>query len=799
MKHKRRKTQAPPRYTPNVQTGLTEEQVRARYNEGYTNYLKKPTAKPIWRILTDNICTFFNLIWAIIIGTLLYLQAFDQLFFTVTIILNTVIAIFLEIRAKLTLERLNLVTAPRVDTVRDGKTVSLTANDLVLDDVILLEPGAQVPADAILLDGMPEMNESLLTGESDAIKKRKGDTLLAGSYVISGSCYARIDKVGQDSYIQSIARQIKSVKAPQSYLFRDMTMLIRYIAIFIGPVAVALCFNNYFNARDPSLDPMHESLLKTAGALVGMIPAGMYLLITVALSLGVVKLAAKRAQVRDTYSIEMLSRTNMLCLDKTGTITDGTMRVIDQKLLADISEKDCRNMIAGIVAAQSTQNFTSDALKAYYQVEEALTVTYNIPFSSKRKYTATAFSGVGTCAIGAPEFLSLGELDPDVAARIAAHAAAGQRVLMLAHSPIETDQDSLPQGMRPLALVILEDHIRKEAPDTIAWFVANKVQVKIISGDNPVTVSAIAQRVGVAGAEQYVSLDGKSDEEVAALAEAYTVFGRVTPEQKLILVRQLRAHGHIVAMTGDGVNDAMALKEADCSIAMADGSSVARNISNIVLLDNNFATLPSVVKEGRQVVNNVQQSSSLFLMKTLVSVLLSLITLALTVDYPFEPASLVMVEAFVIAIPSVILTLQPNHNLIEGRFLSVVLKQCIPYGLTILSNILFAMLGSYLLGLSSAENQTLLVLVFTITAFMNLVFLCRPINRIRAACIALSALCITGGILFGGSWFGVTAFTLPVLCLTAALIACSIPLYTLYRLVFNCIKSAIQKRTHHPI
>ncbi|MBQ8350873.1 MAG: HAD-IC family P-type ATPase [Clostridia bacterium] len=794
MKQTMQTTQIPTRYTPDPDIGLTTEEVQSRIAEGYTNYTKRPSAKPIWKILKDNVCTVFNLIWAIIIGTILVLQAYDQLFFAIVIVMNTVIAVVLEIRAKITLERLDLVTAPRVDTQRNGITRAIDSNDLVLDDVIILKAGEQVPADSILLDGIPEMNESMLTGESDAIKKKPGDMIFAGSFVISGSCRARVEHVGRDNYIQSIARKIKAVKAPQSYLFRDMTKLIRYIAFFIGPVAVLLCLNNFFQTHR-----VEDALLKTAGALVGMIPAGMYLLITVALSMGVIKLSRKRAQVRDTYSIEMLSRTNMLCLDKTGTITDGTMRVIEQIDLTDMPHTECGNLIASIMAAQSSQNFTSDALLAYYKVEQPLSVSYNIPFSSKRKYTATAFEGIGTCAIGAPEFLSVGNLSHDIQSKIEEYAAAGQRVLMLAQSLEETTEDALPRDMRPLALIILEDHIRPEAPDTIAWFVENNVKIKIISGDNPVTVSAIAKRVGVLDAEKFASLDGKTEEEVIKIADEYTVFGRVTPEQKLILVKQLQSLGYVVSMTGDGVNDAMALKEADCSIAMADGSSVARNISNIVLMDNNFSALPSVVCEGRQVVNNVQRSSTLFLMKTMVSVLLSLICILFTIPYPFEPASLIMVEVFVIAIPSVILTFQPNHSLIEGRFLSVVLRECVPYGLTIIINIALAMLCPMLITLSADEAHTLVMLAFTLTAFMNLVFLCRPFNPIRIGCVALSAICIAGGCLLGGNWFGVTAFTLPVAGLTLAIVLLSIPIHiglsALYRVITNLIQKRIGAKT----
>ncbi len=788
MKRVRRRTASPTRYTPTPDTGLSTAEVCERVATGHTNYVKKSSAKPTWRIFADNICTYFNLIWAVIMAVLLFLDEFDQMFFVLIVFANTAIAIFTELQAKYTLEKLNLVTRPQIKAVRNGDTTSIPADDLVLDDVIILEAGDQIPADSLILSGVVEANESMLTGESDAIKKGPGDTLYAGSFLISGGCHARVDRVGEDNYIQSIARRVKEFKAPASYLFRDINRIIKYIGIFILPFSVVMFLNNHASLE------MKDAIVKTAGSLIGMIPSGMFLLITVAFSLGVVKLSRKKAKVKDAYCIEMLARTNMLCLDKTGTITDGTMRVVSEEELDRFPDIENARLIASIMEAQTASNFTSDALNRHYTTDAPLPVSYNIPFSSKRKFTATAFRGLGTFAIGAPEFLSLGELSADMTERLTAYAAAGQRVLMLAGSPYETETDALPKGMRPLAFVVLEDHIREEAPGTIAWFRENGVHIKIISGDNPLTVSAIARRVGVENAAQYCSLEGMSDEEVAAIADDYTVFGRVTPDQKLVLVRRLRALGYVVSMTGDGVNDTMALKEADCSIAMADGSEVARSLSSIVLLDNNFATLPAVVREGRQVVNNVQRSSTLFLMKTFLTITLSLFCVCAMMPYPFEPSALFMFEVFVTGLPSVLLTLQPNTELIRGRFISTVLKQCIPDGLMILLNVLAAILLGNLLGLPGDAAGTLQVLVLTGTGFLNLVLLCSPINRIRAGCILLSIGGILGTVLIAGSTFGVPAISLPLLLLTGIFIAVSIPLHiglsALYTKLFLSKKNA---------
>lgn len=789
----RKKKRADPasvtRYTPAPDMGLAREQVDARQRENLGNRIRRSTAKPTWRIFFDNICTFFNLIWAVIVGILIYLGAYDELLFIVVILANTVIAIVLELRAKITLEKLTLMTAPRVTAVRDGEDLVISADDLVLDDVFRLAAGDSVPADAILLDGLCEVNESMLTGESDAVRKAPGDRLFAGSFLISGGCVARADAVGDENYIQQVAARVKTFKAPQSYLFRDIRRIIRWIGIGIIPFSVIMYLNNYAQTSD-----VHDALLQTTGSLEGMIPAGMFLLITVAFSIGVLKLSARHTQVRDTYSIEMLSRTDTLCLDKTGTITDGTMEIV-RDLPLSASPVPPADLIANILAAQSSGNFTSDALKKRYTTETALTVSYNIPFSSARKYTATAFAGIGTAAVGAPEFLPVGTLPDETAAAIATAAARGQRVLMLAVSPTETTEDKLPDGMTPVLLVFLEDHIREEAPATIAWFRENDVSVRVISGDNPVTVSAIAARVGVADAEKCVSLEGMSPEEVAAIAEDYTVFGRVTPDQKLALVRRLKQDGHVVSMTGDGVNDTMALKEADCSIAMAAGSEAARSLSNIVLQDNNFASLPAVVREGRQVVNNVQRSSTLFLMKTFFTIMLSLLCVLTLHAYPFTPKDLFLFETFVTGFPSVILALQPNTDRIRGRFISSVLRQCLPAGILLLLNVSLVMFGGGLFGLEGDGLHTLLCLILTSTAFINLVFLCYPFTLLRLSCVGLSFFGIIGSfLLMGKDFFGIIIPDRKMLLILLAFALFSVVVHILLTFIEGKILSRYEKK-----
>lgn len=786
MKQKRKIDMS--RYFPDIQTGLTKQQVESRKVAGLVNKTKQSSGKSYFRIFFDNICTFFNLIWAVVFVALVLVGAYNDLAFIIVILANTTIAIIQEIKAKITVEKLSYVTAPKVVVIRDGKSEKIIASKLCLDDVIKMSTGNQIPVDCIIKQGNIEVNESMLTGESQAIKKSVGDVLYAGSFIISGGCIAQVDKVGKDCYIQTVAKEAKKFKSPQSNLFKDINSLIKYIGIGIIPVGALMLLNNYFAyGRDFSL-----AVAKTCGSITGMVPAGMFLLITIALSLGVIKLGKKKTLVQDIYSIEMLARTNVLCLDKTGTITDGTMRVCEHINLNQTSLVPNEMAISNILNAQMSNNQTSNALLMFYKKTNELLVTQNIEFSSARKFTATSFEGVGTYAIGAPEFIHVGALDSKIENLIYSKTSEGRRVLMLAYSPEQIVKNELPYYMEPMAIVVLEDHIREDAIDTINWFKSNGVRIKIISGDNPYTVANIAKRVGVENADACVSLEGLSLQEVEKMAGNFTVFGRVNPEQKHALVKALKKCGFTVAMTGDGVNDTLALKEADCSIAMADGSEVARNMSNIVLLDSKFSSLPSVVKEGRQVINNVQQSSTLFLMKTVFTVLLSLITIITASPYPFSPSQLLLLEMFVIGLPSVILAIQPNDKLITGNFTSQVLKKALPNGLLMLLNAVIVIALSRCGALTSAEYATLSTLALVGTGFVNLVYLCMPFNTLRICCVGLSAGLIALASIIMGGFFGITCASFKVLLIFAGLTALAVPLHIfvpkLSDIIFDKIK-----------
>lgn len=788
MRQKRKEDMS--RYFPDIQTGLTKQQVENRKTAGLVNKTKQSSGKSYFKIFFDNICTFFNLIWAIVFVALILVGAYNDLAFIVVILANTTIAIIQEIKAKITVEKLSYVTSPKVLVVRDGKEEKIVASKLCLDDIIKMSTGNQIAVDCVIMQGNLEVNESMLTGESQAIKKTVGDILYAGSFIISGGCIAKVDKVGKDCYIQTVAKEAKKFKSPQSNLFKDINSLIKYIAIGIIPVGALMLLNNYFAyGRDFNL-----AVAKTCGSITGMVPAGMFLLITIALSLGVIKLGKKKTLVQDIYSIEMLARTNVLCLDKTGTITDGTMRVCEHINLKQTGLVPNEMAISNILNAQLSNNQTSNALLMFYKKTSELSVTQNIEFSSARKFTATSFEGIGTYVIGAPEFIHVGTLEPELEGLIHSKTNEGRRVLMLAYSPEQIVKNELPYYMEPMAIVVIEDHIREDAIDTINWFKSNGVQIKIISGDNPYTVANIAKRVGVENADACVSLEGLSLQEVEKIACDFTVFGRVSPEQKHALVKTLKRSGYTVAMTGDGVNDTLALKEADCSIAMADGSEVARNLSNIVLLDSKFSSLPSVVKEGRQVINNVQQSSTLFLMKTVFTVLLSLITIITGSPYPFSPSQLLLLEMFVIGLPSVILAIQPNDQLITGNFTTKVLKKALPNGLLMLLSAVIVIALNRCGVLSADEYATLSTLALVGTGYVNLFYLCMPFNTLRICCVSLSAGLIALASLIMGKYFGITYASLKVLLIFVGLIVLVVPLHIfvpkLSDFVFEKIKDA---------
>ena len=758
------------RYQTDIEHGLSEEQINERKEHKLVNDTKIRTSNSYFTIIRKNILTIFNMIWIIIAVALMCVGAWGDLLFLFVVIANTAISIFQEIKSKITVERLSMVSVPKIKAIRTGFALEVKSEDLLLDDIISLENGNQIPADCIILEGDVEANESLLTGESNPIKKTVGDTLLAGSFITSGVCYARVDKVGKGNYIQTVAKRTKDFKPQTSNLFKDLNSLIKIIILILIPVG-ALTFCKEFFIAGTSIK---DSITSTSGALEGMIPAGMYLLITVGLTVGVMKLARKKTLVKNIYSIEMLARANVLCLDKTGTITDGTMNVVEVSLQNGAKLSEVETLMKAVLANQKSSNATSVALTEHFGKDISAIAKHVVEFSSQRKYSATTLRNGKTYYIGAASFIGCKITDAQIKT-MKSFMEQGLRVIALVEDNAAYNEKTAGKNGKILAFFALEDHIRKDAVETIEWFKQNNVEVKIISGDDALTVSKIAKRVGVENSDKYISLEGMSLQDVAAIADKFTVFGRVTPEQKHTIVKTLKTQGKVVAMTGDGVNDTLALKEANCSIAMADGSEVARNISHLVLMESNFSALPSIVKEGRKIVNNVQNSSVLYLMKTLFTILLCISTLILRISYPFTPSQMLLIEMFVIGLPSFMMTFQPNDELIRGNFIPQVMKKTIPCAMLMFINILtVVIINENSTTLSATEYTTLCTMLLTMISYVNLVAICVPINWYRAFCFVLPGILIIAAIVGLGSFFKISDITPPVMIILVTMIVCSI-------------------------
>ena len=734
------------RFYPTLETGLTTEQVDKRFADGLFNLNSAKSGKSYLSIFLSNIFTFFNMLtFAVAVALIIFGSSIEKLFFMVIVTANILIGIIQEIRSKKTVEKLKLVTAPTATVIRNGEKITIPVNEIVLDDIVFVENGKQICADSIVVKGEAELNEALLTGESVPVKKKAGDTLYSGSFVSSGNCYARVDKVGASNYVEKLTSYAKRYKKPKSQLRDSIVLIIKIVSLVIIPVSALMIVLASQNGSMATWSGQQQTIEKVGGAVIGMIPSGMFLLTSIALATSVIRLGKQRTLVQDLYCIEMLARVNVLCLDKTGTITDGTMsvnNVIDLK--NNPSPLPTAEVIGEILSATGDNNQTARALADKFGYNKKLKPKTVVPFSSQKKLSAVTFDGYGTFILGAPEYV-VKDTGVKINQLINEQARNGYRVIMLAYSPLEITGDRLPVA-KPAALIVIEDHIRDDAFETIRWFKENDVEIKIISGDNPVTVSEVANRVGVENANRYVSLEGMSTNEVIEAAKKYTVFGRVSPEQKCTLVKALKAKGDTVAMTGDGVNDILAMREADCSVAMASGSEAARNASHLVLLDSNFSAMPQVVLEGRRVVNNIQKSSSLFLMKTLMSVLLSIISVILTFagvakdPYFFDTSNLTGLEFLVIAIPSFCLALQPNKNLIQGSFLKNVLVRCIPGGIALTCGVM----SIYVCGIcglvptSGTIYTTLMVGTVMLIGVMALIRICQPFNGFRVVLVLLT-------------------------------------------------------------
>lgn len=717
------------RFNPDFNVGLTNSQIQTRINQNLTNATNEKPTKSVGKILFKNIFTFFNMICLAVAIALWCVKSYSDTIFMLIVVANTLISIIQEIKAKNTIDKLTLTNSNFTKVVRDGETKEIYKNEVVLDDILHLSSGMQIASDSIVVDGNIEVNESLLTGESLAIKKQVGDSLMAGSFVSSGTCRAKVEKVGTANYIEKLSSKAKKYSKPKSELLITLNFIIRLIGIVIIPIAVLMFFNNY-SAYDKN---MYSTITKTAGSIIGMIPAGMFLLTSVALAVSVIRLSKKRTLVQELYCIEMLARVNVLCLDKTGTLTDGSMKVREMvQLSSKYDEKTISKIIGSIVSAFHEANHTAIALKSFFG-KGGYSADKSIPFSSERKFMGCSFSRVGAFKIGAYEYVM--QPNKKLAQMAEEYAQKGFRVLLLA----ECDKTFSKENCTPVAFILLEDNIRKDAPQTIGWFRDNGVDIKIISGDNPVTVSEVARRVGIESYSNYISLQGMSKQDVMEIADKYTIFGRVSPEQKAVLVKALKNKGKTVAMTGDGVNDILALKEADCSVAIAAGSDAARSVSHLVLLDSNFSSMPSVVMEGRRVVNNIQKSSSLFLMKTIFTIVMSIAVLIMGRSYPFSPVQFMTLEYFVIGLPSFFLALQPNHNIIKGKFVSNLLKNALPAGITLILGTLAMYVFQSYTDIPNIEMCTMASIALTCTGLIVLFNLCRPFNALKVILVATMA------------------------------------------------------------
>lgn len=739
-------------------TGLTDEQVNARIAEGKVNADENPNTRTYKQIVRENTLTFFNFLNLVLLVLVLLVGSYKNAFFVCIIIINTLIGIAQEIRAKKTIDKLAILTARKSVVIREGQKWTVPTEELVLDDVVCLKTGDQVPADARILEGSLEVNESLLTGESDNLPKNEGDELFSGSFVTSGETCCQIIHVGKDNYAAQITSEAKEFKRHNSELKNSLNAILKVISIIIVPLGALLFYKQYYIVGDT----FRDSVVSMVAGVLGMIPEGLVLLTSVALTLGALVLANKKTLVQELYCIETLARVDTLCLDKTGTITEGTMCVervepyvstgrtetaatepesaesteAEEQVQTDSAFMEEIDVIMGnMMYVLKDQNATIDALRKRFPAKQDMTPEHVIPFSSDRKYSGVVFEEKGTYLMGAAQFL-FPEDNEELTEKCQAYAEEGLRVLVLAHSSQNAEGTELPEGLEPLALMLLTDVIREEAPDTLAFFDSQEVDLKVISGDDPVTVAAIARRAGLKNADSYVDATTlTTEEELQDAVAQYSVFGRVTPQQKKAMVQALQSQGHTVAMTGDGVNDVLALKEADCSIAMAQGSDAAKNIANVVLLDSNFASMPHIVNQGRRVVNNIRTAASMFLIKTMFSVMLSLLTIFFGNAYPFEPIQMSLISACAVGIPTFLLAQENNYEKIDHTFLRHVFINAFPAAITITSCVFAVMLVCQNVYHSMAMLNTACVLVTGWNYMAALKTVYAPLNTYRKVII----------------------------------------------------------------
>jgi len=741
---------------------LSSEKAAELAAEGKANVSPSSASKTTKQIWLSNLFTFYNMLNLVLAVLVITTGSYRNMLFMGVVISNFLIGTIQELRAKKTVDSLSVLTAPTARVIRDGKEVVLPCRELVLGDVVLIGAGDQITADATVLSGEARLNESLITGESDAVLKASGDKLFSGSFVISGEAAVVLTAVGAESYAEKLTAEAKKLGTAKSVLKTTMMNIIKTVTVFIVPMGV-LTFYNHFAERGLSYV---DSMIPTVAAMVGMIPDGLYLLTSMSFAVGVVRLAQKRTLTQQLYSLESLARADVLCLDKTGTITSGRMKI---KGTVSFCGDDIGTLAAEIYTAVPADNATAKAIVEAFGSRNPIEKTAKnfLPFSSALKYVAADFGDEGCYMLGAPEFVTGGNF-PEIAAKAAEYSADGTRVLALCSGKFD---GKLYKAEKPLGFILIEDEIRPNVAETFEYFRKNDVAIKVISGDNPAAVSAIAKKAGVPGAENFADASALSDEELSAAAEKTVVFGRVSPEQKRVIIKALQSGGHTVAMTGDGVNDVLALKDADCSVAMASGAQAASHAAQLVLLDSDFSAMPEVVLEGRRVINNIQRAASVFLVKTIYTFALTAVLLFLPFAYPFAPIQLTLIGVVASGLPGIFLALEPNFNRVPKHFMSTVLKRAIAGAATIFGGVMAALILGERLGLPAEEVSTICTVFTGGASLMTLLCACLPLNKFKAVLICVCTAIFSGAI----SLFGEIFMLVPLSGTGRTILLCILP------------------------
>ncbi len=776
-----------------VPYGLTTREVNQLIIDKLTNVTPKSNLKSPWRIIRDNLFSYFNLLLSIIALLLVSIGSYENMWFIVIALANTLIGIFQEFKARAIIKDLSLITDSKVVVIREGLELEIPIQEVVLGDIYILNSGKQIIADSIIEDGYITVNEANLTGESDSIAKKIGDTLLSGSYVINGKAYCKTIAVGKDNYVESLQSKVKTLSKPKSVILNSLKKLLKLIGIVILPLGMMTFYNAYISSGYDYLPDFiqnetlyRNALVKMAGSMVAMVPSGLFLLTTMTFANSVIKLSKHKTLVQELYSIETLARVDTICLDKTGTITDGSMnvegfhRIINPLIPIDeFNDATINNIISSMNHALKDDNQTAKALISFFGEKAKYKVESTVKFDSQNKYSLVEFKE-GIFALGAPEMVYRGKYTK-IKKQVESYASLGKRVLLLAQ--VESiKKEKIAGNVRAIAIIVLNDNIRPSAKKTIQDFNDSGVNVKVISGDNALTVSEVARRANVIGADKYISLENTKDEELEQIALEYNVFGRVKPNQKKLLIEHLQNHNRKVCMIGDGVNDILALKQSDVSVSLASGTDASTNISHLVLLNNDFSALPQVVKEGRQIVSNMERASVLYLVKTLYTILLTVILLMTSQIYPFEPIQMFVIETFIIGVPSFIIALEPNNRRFEGVFIKNVLKNVLPGAIIIIINLLAVYwFASAFYTLDDKMISTVGIIAATFAYWLVLVNIASPLNWLRTVLIWSSFLVSLVGFIVFNDLFKLAEFTIPSFLLLLLLIESTYIINSIYK------------------